>query len=85
MYNIFGETLATKYVLEEIPHDFKSSDELKIGLFVRTTIKQLVMENSIPPKEVEKLLNSGYSKKIFNLNYAALLSKSCSACPFAKF
>ena len=72
MYNMFGETLASKNVLEEIPHDFKGSDELKIGLLVRTTIKQLVKENSIPPDEVEKLLNLEYSKNTFNLNHPFL-------------
>ena len=72
MYNMFGEALESKNVLEEIPHDFKGSDELKIGLLVRTTIKKLAKENSIPPDEVEELLNLEYSKSTFNLNYPFL-------------
>jgi len=72
MYNMFGETSASKNVLEEIPHDFKGSDEVKIGLLVRTTIKQLAKENSIPHDEVEKLLNSEYSRNTFNLGYPFL-------------
>lgn len=74
MYNLFKVDFAStadkkRHLFKEPYSSFKGSEEMKIGVFVQTSLSRLIEENLIEQEEVQRLERSDYSKRTFNINY----------------
>jgi len=72
MYNLFKEDKTSKIILKDKTHVPKGSEEIKIGLLVRSTVKKLAESNAISEHEIDNLIQYNYSKSTFDLNYPFL-------------
>lgn len=48
------------------------ASEVKIGVFVRESIRKLIHENTLPRSEIEHLTDAGYCSATFGLSYPVL-------------
>lgn len=83
MYNLFEEEsklkaikidkgIVKKELQPEIYNDFKGFEEMKIGGMVRSSMTRLIENDLLDLTEVDRLLQTEYSKRTFNLNYPVL-------------
>ncbi|RIJ48757.1 hypothetical protein D1614_09510 [Maribellus luteus] len=87
MYNLFGSNELGEIKQQQVrrtrnvvvdPLDTDSTDEMKIGAFVRSTLIRMFQDNEISKQEVELLQTTQYSKDTFDLQYPVLRKASLS-------
>ncbi|MFB0847083.1 hypothetical protein [Paenibacillus oleatilyticus] len=78
MYNLFASESEQRVVKQKKQpaaraySGFKGFEEMKIGVFVRSSLSRLVSQDLLDSAEVERLMEEGYSKKVFNVPFPVL-------------
>ncbi|WP_187355343.1 hypothetical protein ['Paenibacillus yunnanensis' Narsing Rao et al. 2020] len=79
LYNLFAEDKhpvnlpkSPSVQTKKLPADFKGSEEIKIGAFVKSSFERLIADDLLTEHEIERLQRLDYSKKTFNLTYPVL-------------
>ncbi|WP_157261075.1 hypothetical protein [Paenibacillus wynnii] len=78
MYNLFAEDKQivglpkSTFKIKEMPADFKGSEVIKIGAFVRSSLERLIASDVLPEQEVVRLQRLDYAKRTFNITYPVL-------------
>jgi len=84
LFNLFSDTQETplsphctdekeQTCYAQIKHSTRTDyHEMKIGVIVRTVLKEILSKNTIPPGEIANLQNKDYSKKNFGLQFPLL-------------
>lgn len=86
LYNLFaedkrsiGQSISTVKI-KKMPADFKGSEEIKIGAFVKSSFERLVANDVLTVQEIERLQRLDYAKRTFNITYPILkkVDPTCS-------
>ncbi len=78
MYNLFvndKQTIGlTKNTVraKKTPADFKGSEVINIGAFVRSSFERLIANDALTVQEIERLQRLDYAKRTFNITYPVL-------------
>lgn len=81
LYNLFATTMPKSKVSSAINSDIKritvqnktGLDEMKVGIFVRSTMRDLLRRDQLTEKELKLLCTYEYSKQLLDLNYPFLV------------